>query len=103
LGFGNNPAAIPHLIGFTEDVREYVRQAAISSLGILQATDQLDHLIAISKGNGNWADRAMALKALGDLGTPESLAYLGEIRDGFKGQTTNNAVWSTSIINLYLD
>ncbi len=45
----------------------------------------------------------MALKALGDLGTSESLAYLAEIRAQSKDQTTRGALWDNSIIDLYLD
>ena len=103
LGFGNNPAAIPYLIKFSKDNREYVRQASISSLGILQATNQVNYLISIAKSKSSWSDRAMALKALGDLGTTESLGYLAEIRAQSKDQTTRGALWDNSIIDLYLD
>ena len=41
LGFTNNPAAIDTLVGLAKDEQEYVRQAAISSLGNIGATGPL--------------------------------------------------------------
>lgn len=87
LGFGNNPRAVPALIALTKHEQEYVRLAAISSLGTIGATDQLNLLVSLSK-SGAWQDRAMALKSIGDLGTAEAQAFiktehdLNQIRGG---------------------
>ncbi len=103
LGFGNNPTAIPYLVEFSKEDREYVRQAAISSLGILQATEHTDYLISIVESDRSWSDRAMALKALGDLATPASRAYLEETRAKFKDQTSKQALWTNAILDLFLE
>lgn len=77
LGFSNNKLAIPELVKLTKHSSEYIRLAAISSLGIMRAVDQFDLLVRLYQNKGGlWQDRAMALKAIGDLGTPESHAYL---------------------------
>lgn len=103
LGFSNNPKAIDTLVALTEDEREYVRLAAISSLGILRATGQFAHLKAISNDAKLWQDRAMALKAIGDLGTPEARAYLDEQMAHWKAQTGDKeATWNTMVIGLYM-
>jgi hypothetical protein len=77
LGFTNNPAAIEKLVTLTKDKDDYVRLAAISSLGMLKATEQLPMLKAMyEKPNGLWQERAMAIKAIGDMDTEETKAYL---------------------------
>ncbi|AMP13854.1 HEAT repeat domain-containing protein [Collimonas pratensis] len=103
LGFSNNPAAIPELVKLSSHSSEYVRLAALSSLGILKATDQLKFLTDRYESTGGiWQDRAMALKAIGDLGTPDSQAYLQKQRENFKNKTDKEARWTNEIIALYL-
>lgn len=103
LGFSNNPIAIPELVKLTTHSGEYVRLAAISSLGILKAVDQMNLLIAIYElKDGLWQDRAMALKAIGDMDTPKSRAYLkGELAK-YEGRSDKEALWTKEIIALYL-
>lgn len=103
LGFGNNPTAIPELVKLCASPSEYVRQAAISSLGILKATDQMGFLVGLYESDsGNWQDRGMAIKAIGDLGTPASRSYLEKQRAALGGRTDKDAVWTKAIIELYL-
>lgn len=103
LGFSNNPAAIPELVKLSTHSSEYVRLAALSSLGILQAKDQMPLLISrYESTDGLWQDRAMALKAIGDLGTAESLDYLKKQSKKFENQTNREALWTQEIIALYL-
>lgn len=104
LGFTNNPKAIPELVRLTGDKAEYVRLAAISSLGTIGATDKLGLLESIYESkSGLWQDRAMALKAIGDLGTPEAKAYLraqlANVKANGKGK---NISWTSQIIHLYI-
>lgn len=103
LGFGNNPAAVPALVEFTNHESEYVRLAAISSLGILRAEDQLDLLQSIYHDSSIWQDRGMALKAMGDIGTPEALDFLREVDGELLEQTDKEAVWNREIIGLYIN
>lgn len=103
LGFGNNPAAIPELVKLASSPSEYVRLAALSSLGILKAQGQLDFLIGrFEARDGIWQDRAMALKAIGDLDTAESRDYLKKQQARFNSGTDKEALWTKEIINLYL-
>ena len=103
LGFTNNPKAIPTMAKLARDPDEYVRLAAISSLGTLGASDHLDLLKSIHTGEGMWQDRAMALKAIGDLGTPEAKAYLDEQLAVLKTRAADKDTnWTLQVIGLYL-
>jgi hypothetical protein len=103
LGFGNNPRAIPDLVKLSSHVNEYVRLAALSSLGILKATSQYEFLARTYENSTLiWQDRAMALKAIGDLGTPESRAYLQKQQSQLEGRKDKDATWTKEIIALYL-
>lgn len=103
LGFGNNALAIPELVKYSAHSNEYVRLAAISSLGILKASDQVDFLkkLYASKA-GLWQDRAMALKALGDIDTTETRAYLQDQWALIQNRTDKEANWTKEILALYL-
>jgi hypothetical protein len=102
LGFSNNPAAVPELVKLTSHPSEYVRLAAISSLGILRASNQLPLLIGLYEAKtGIWQDRAMALKAIGDIDGPESRAYLQSEWVKLEKLTDKNAIWTKEIIALY--
>jgi hypothetical protein len=77
LGFANNPLAIDKLAALTKDPDDYVRLAAISSLGTLHATAQMPLLKQIYEDpKALWQERAMAIKAIGDLDTLAAKAYL---------------------------
>lgn len=105
LGFGNNARAIPKLVEFTHSTDEYVRLAAISSLGILGAKEQLPYLISIYQDKGDvaiWQDRGMALKAIGDLNTDESKAFLKEAWTALDKEDSKAARWEKGIIALYI-
>ena len=102
LGFTNNARAVPTLVALAKDDDEYVRIAAISSLGTLGANDQLELLKSIASSGNLWQDRAMALKAIGDLGSPEAQAYLNEQRTALQAKGDKEATWSMQVINLYM-
>lgn len=103
LGFGNNALAIPDLVKYCSHSNEYVRLAAISSLGILRAADQIDLLKKLhASKSGLWQDRAMALKALGDINTQETRAYLQEQWTILQNRTDKEANWTKEILALYL-
>ena len=103
LGFTNNAKAIDALVPLTRDSDEYVRIAAISSLGTLRAGDQLGVLKAIYNGDGIWQDRAMALKSIGDIGSDDARAFLAEQVDKVqKEKSGKEANWTLQVIGLYL-
>jgi hypothetical protein len=104
LGFTNNPRAIDALVRLTGDADEYVRLAAISSLGNLRATSQFNLLRSIHQNDKViWQDRAMAIKAIGDLDTAESRAFLAQQLKYWEGQPgSNETSWMVQIIRLYV-
>jgi len=103
LGFSNNPVAIPALVKLTKHSAEYVRLAAISSLGILRAKDQFNLLTSIYKSKeGLWQDRGMALKAIGDIGDAKSKAFLQQEMARMEPLTDKESNWNKNIIWLYL-
>jgi len=102
LGFSNNARAVPTLVTLTGDSDEYVRLAAISSLGTLRASQQFEALKSLYTGSTLWQDRAMAMKAIGDLGTPESRAFLERETATWSGQKGNESLWTRRVIDLYL-
>lgn len=103
LGFGNNKSAVPALAELTRHESEYTRLAAISSLGILRAETQLELLQSIFNDSVGWQDRGMALKAMGDIGSPEAMAFLASARSELANMTEKEAAWNKEVIDLYLD
>ena len=102
LGFTNNPKAIDVLASLAGDADEYVRLAAISSLGTLGATGKLDLLKSIYREGGLWQDRAMALKAIGDLDAAEADAFMAEQQVALQARAGDKeADWTLQIIRLY--
>jgi len=105
LGFTNNPKAVAPLVKMVNDADDYVRMAALSSLGTLRATSQFGLLKAIHENSSAaWEDRVMSLKAIGDLDTPESRAYLQERAKALSGSPTTDFANSfmNQVLQLYL-
>lgn len=122
LGFSNEHSFIDFLKELSTSEQEYIRLAAISSIGTIGDPNQLNFLISINKKSKLWQDRAMALKSIGDLNTPESLMYLKERKrilqekveqynrhkdevdkNGFKKyKLTKDVLWDLKIISLYV-
>jgi HEAT repeat protein len=106
LGFSNNPAAIDALVDMTKSAHEYIRLAAISSLGTINAKGQVEHLIALFNGESIWQDRAMAVKSLGDIavmGDERAMAFLqNDVEPKLQGESAAGAEWVREILGLYL-
>jgi hypothetical protein len=105
LGFGNNARAIPQLVSlFSAGQEGDIVRAAMSSLGVLRASQHFDLLAKEAESTQNdWEDRAVALKAIGDLGTPQSRAYLETARGRLGPLTDSGAARTNALIGLYLD
>ncbi|HEU4429324.1 MAG TPA: HEAT repeat domain-containing protein [Myxococcota bacterium] len=99
LGFSNNLRAVPKLVALTAHTNEYMRMAAISGLGTLGAVDQLDLLRSVAHAGQMWGDRAIALKAIGDLGTPEAKAFLDA--EWKRLGSDSEGRWSRAVVALY--
>lgn len=102
LGFGNNNRAIKSLTAFSRYDEEYIRLAAISSLGILQDESQIDYLWSIFETGSSWQDRAMALKALGDINTAASRTKLLQAKPIINQDKERAINWFNEILELYL-
>jgi hypothetical protein len=103
LGFTNNPAAIDTLIGLTKDSQEYVRQAAIASLGNLRASAQLGLLKTIYQDQSvAWQDRCIALKSIADLGTVESKEFITGEAKRLGADSSKEMQVMSRILALYL-
>ena len=79
LGYTNNPAAIESLVALTHHQDSMVRVCATCSLGVLGAVDQFDYLKELYNTKKN-IEKTMALKAIGDLGTPEALDFIQSVK-----------------------
>jgi len=103
LGFTNNPAAIDTLVGLAKDEQEYVRQAAISSLGNIGATTQFGLLKSIYQDpKVSWQDHSIALKAIADLNTDESKAFVTAEAKRLGGDSAKESQVLGRILALYL-
>ena len=103
LGFTNNPAAIDTLIGLTKDPQEYVRQAAISSLGNIGATTQFGLLKSLYQDpQVSWQDHCLALKAIGDLATDESKDFISAEAGRLGSDSSKESQVLSRILSLYL-
>ncbi len=103
LGFGNNESAIPHLVKLIDNPHEYVRLAAISSLGLLKAESEVERLTQVFNSAKLWQDRGMALKALADLDTAESKKVVDAEWERIASLKALNksAKWNKEILSLY--
>ncbi len=104
LGFGNNKTAVKSLVEFSKSADEYIRLAAISSLGILKADSELDYLKGIYTSSSLWQDRGMALKAICDIGTPAAMDFAKQVKADLSktGKDKDDIAWTTEILGLYL-
>ncbi len=103
LGFTNHPSAIDTLVLLTKDEQEYVRQAAISSLGNIGATAQFALLKSIyQNAQVSWQDHCIAIKAIADLGTPEALQFITAEAQRLGADSSKEAQVMGQILALYL-
>ncbi|OUR65836.1 hypothetical protein A9Q79_02280 [Methylophaga sp. 42_25_T18] len=100
LGFGNNKSAIPALVEMAKSKPEYIRLSAISSLGILGADEEIEFLKSIYSDSKLWQDRAMAIKAIADIGNAEAVAFLDKVYEENQGDSKDD-LWNREIIELY--
>lgn len=103
LGFTGNPKAVETLAKLTTDADEYVRLAAISSLGTMKATSKFDLLKTLYENRGGvWQDRAMAIKAIAELGTADAQAFVTQEQQALKARADQEASWTLQVIGLYM-
>ncbi len=104
LGFSNNTRAIPQLVKLSTHSDDEVFHAARSSLGVLRASEHFNMLVKQAEiAEDDWEDRAIALKAIGDLRTPESRAYLLKEQARLQKLTDEGSTRTKALLGLYLD
>lgn len=104
LGFSFNPRAVPHLLKLAGQEGGDTTHAAVSSLGILRAPEALNLLITkASNPKDDWEDRATALKALGDLGTPPAQDFLKKEMARVNTLTDAESVRTKTLLAMYLN
>jgi hypothetical protein len=104
LGFSNNARAIPQLVKLCANKDDEVHQAAFSSLGVLRDPKHFDLMVKEAENiNDDWEDRAAALKGIGDLGTPESRAYLQTAKARIELSNDAESKRTKELIALYQD
>jgi hypothetical protein len=103
LGFSNNKSAIPYIINYLDHKDDYVRLAAISSLGLLDAESEVTRLNKIFTSAKIWQDRAMSLKALADINTSEAKAIVDAEWERVSkiAKPNKEAKWNKGILSLY--
>jgi hypothetical protein len=97
LGYTNNPSAVAPLVELTSHSDSMVRACAICSFGVLGAVDQFEFLQQKYRTSES-LEKHMALKAIGDLGTPEAMDFLRSVKesDDYDDDVIGN------IVDLYL-
>lgn len=97
LGYTNNPSAIAPLVELTNHSDSMVRACAICSLGVIGATDQFEFLKNVYQTRES-IEKYMALKSIGDLGTPESVDFIRSLKesDDYKDENIQE------IVDLYI-
>jgi HEAT repeat protein len=102
LGFGNNKRAIPYLVELTKHEEYLVRIAALASLGTIGAVDQFEYLKGIYN-TSPWREKNMALKSIGDFGTPEAISFIkGAMRELQSNNDDPNGKYIIEVASLYL-
>ena len=80
LGYTNNLNATEPLKKYTQDIDEFFKSCALSSIGTLGADSQLEFLIQQYRTATGYNDKYMAAKAIGDIGTPAALQILQDAK-----------------------
>lgn len=79
LGYTNNPKAMEPLKKYAQMNYEFFRSCALSAIGTLGANGQIEFLKQQYREEG-YNNRYMAIKAIGDIGTPEALQFIQSLK-----------------------
>jgi hypothetical protein len=79
LGYTNNQKAMEPLKKYAQQGYEFIKSCALSAIGVLGANGQFEFLKQ-RYTEGGYNDRYLAIKAIGDIGSPEAIQFIREIR-----------------------
>ena len=80
LGSTNNPLTMKQLQVFASHEDSLVHNCAATAIGLLGQQDQFDYLVMLYNQFTN-NDKAMPLKAIGDIGGSKAIQFLKDIRN----------------------
>ena len=80
LGYGNNANAVEPLKTYAQQEDPFLKACALSAIGILGAEGQLEFLKQQYSNEEAYNSRYMALKAIGDIGSPEAMQFIQAIK-----------------------
>lgn len=101
LGFSNNDKALDRVKFYNNSSDEYLRLSSISVLGLLGGEKEFVYLSNIYRNAKLWQDRAMALKAIADIGTERTKKFINIEHNLWKNQDSKEGKWNSMILDLY--
>lgn len=101
LGFSNNKKALDTLISYSNNSDEYLRLASISMLGLIGGESQFEYLVSKYKNSKIWQDRALALKAIGDIKTKRAKEFIEKEYNTWKVDDSKEGKWHKMLIEVY--
>jgi hypothetical protein len=101
LGFSNNSKALDEVKLYNNSSDEYLRLSSIAVLGLLGGEKEFSYLTNIYRTAKLWQDRAMALKAIADIGTEETKKFIERENNLWQTQDTKEGKWNNMILKLY--
>ncbi|PLY07241.1 MAG: hypothetical protein C0625_06400 [Arcobacter sp.] len=101
LGFSNNVKALEVVKSYNDSFDEYLRLTSIAVLGLLGGENEFSNLVAIYRNAKLWQDRAMALKAIADIGTERTKKFVDLEYKYWQKQDTKEGKWNSMILKLY--
>jgi hypothetical protein len=79
LGSSNNLSAMEPLKKYAQEKDDFLKSCALDAIGMLGPGQEMDFLRRDAL-SGSYNDRYMAIKAIGDIGTPEALLFIKEMK-----------------------
>jgi hypothetical protein len=99
LGASNNPAAMESLVRISDSEDSLIRACALSAMGTLGAQNEFE-LLKKKYVQYSDIDRFMALKSIGDIGTPEAIDFLKKAKQDSQYSNENGFKYC---VDLYLE
>ena len=99
LGNSNNPNAVKTLVMFAAVNDWFTRACALSGIGTLGALEQLGFL-KMKYAEYSEIDKFMALKSIGDIGTPEAIDFIRKAKDD---PQYNSEYGLKYVVDIYLE
>lgn len=100
LGFSNNQKALETLKSYTTNDDEYLRLTSLSMLGLLGGESEFDYLVSKYRNSKVWQDRALSMKAIGDINTEKAKKFLQNEYKIWVLQESKEATWNKMLLKI---